>query len=120
MFSRCALRSDGETVDMIQHDLLRKLPGVTASNYWKIISTVRDLRELSNMSVEELTPLMSVGNARKLHTFFNRRTRGSGAARAVVIDVDGDGDGTGTGFLDKDDGDGDGDGDGKAADDDDD
>ena len=77
---------------MVQHDLLRRLPGITEKNYWNVVRSVRDLRELSNMGVDALTPILGVGNAKKLHAFFNRRTRGSAAARAVVIDLDADDD----------------------------
>ena len=58
---------------MTPQDLLRQLPGVHPHNYRKLMNSVANLRELSEQSIERLTELIGVQNARLLHTFLHRR-----------------------------------------------
>jgi len=53
-------------------EVLRRLPGISVHNVGKVLSNVRNLRELSMMSVDELAPLIGRINAVQLFKFFNQ------------------------------------------------
>lgn len=53
-------------------DLLRALPGVTTKNFRYIMSQVRDISDLCNMTQEELGELIGVEPARQLTRFIER------------------------------------------------
>ncbi|KAI9226707.1 MAG: hypothetical protein DHS80DRAFT_18332 [Piptocephalis tieghemiana] len=53
-------------------DILRSLPGITSSNYWKVMRRVRNLRSLMEMTLEELTNLLGPESAGKLHEFIHQ------------------------------------------------
>lgn len=55
-----------------QQDILRSLPGITSSNYWKVMRRVRNLRSLMEMTLEELTNLLGPESAGKLHEFIHQ------------------------------------------------
>eukprot|EP00308_Calcidiscus_leptoporus_P015400 CAMPEP_0119396308 /NCGR_PEP_ID=MMETSP1334-20130426/136537_1 /TAXON_ID=127549 /ORGANISM="Calcidiscus leptoporus, Strain RCC1130" /LENGTH=59 /DNA_ID=CAMNT_0007419953 /DNA_START=8 /DNA_END=187 /DNA_ORIENTATION=+ len=58
---------------MAPQDVLRQLPGVHAHNYRKLMNSVTNVKELSELSVEALTELIGGQNAQKLHAFFHKR-----------------------------------------------
>ncbi|OQS04833.1 DNA repair endonuclease XPF [Thraustotheca clavata] len=63
--------SNGSTFyNMNSVDVLRKLPGITQHNYRKVMAHCKNLAQLSNMTVDELEPLIGHSSARKLHRFF--------------------------------------------------
>lgn len=53
-------------------DLLRALPGVTTKNFRYVMSQVRDISDLCNMSQEEVGELIGVEPARQLSRFLNQ------------------------------------------------
>lgn len=53
-------------------DMLRTVPGVTAKNIKNLVLDARDVREVANMSVEELEPAVGREKGRMIHRFFNR------------------------------------------------
>lgn len=53
--------------------MLLSLPGINTLNYRSIINNVENISELSEMTVEQLTPLIGPVNAKKLVGFFKRR-----------------------------------------------
>lgn len=54
-------------------DLLAKLPGVNQHNIRKVIKNVKNLIELSNMSLPELSELLGATNSKQLHTFLHKQ-----------------------------------------------
>ena len=52
-------------------EFLRRLPGVTPFNIFKVIEEVDNLHELSRMSKAKLMNLLGAKNGAKLHKFFN-------------------------------------------------
>ncbi|KAI0597205.1 DNA repair protein [Biscogniauxia sp. FL1348] len=61
------------------HDMLAAAPGVTPQNLKNITLEAENVREVANMTEDELAPLVGREAARKIHGFFNRN----------LIDVDG-------------------------------
>ena len=47
------------------------MPGITSFNYTKITNNVKNLQELCNMTLEQLTSLLGVNSAQQLYDFFN-------------------------------------------------
>ncbi|CAK8987349.1 DNA repair endonuclease XPF (DNA excision repair protein ERCC-4) [Durusdinium trenchii] len=69
-----AARSDTDVVvtsNTGAQELLRRLPGINVHNYVKVMRSVKNLRELSEMSLQSLTKLIGKGPAAKLFKFFN-------------------------------------------------
>lgn len=64
--------------------ILRKIPGVTSYNIVEILSRVNSLRELSEMTEEELLAFLPEANASAIFKFFNQSLRGFEAM--VVIE----------------------------------
>lgn len=57
-------------------DILRRLPGVTRASLPALTLHVSSLRALTQLSVDELEPLVRVrGDAQRLHTFLNKDLR---------------------------------------------
>ncbi|KAE8891009.1 DNA repair endonuclease [Phytophthora fragariae] len=52
-------------------DVLKKLPGINEHNFRKVLTSVKNLADLSRQSLDELTELLGKANGKKLHTFFN-------------------------------------------------
>lgn len=52
-------------------DVLETLPGVNPINIQKILSSVKNLHELSQMTLKEMENLLGVGSGKQLHDFFN-------------------------------------------------
>ncbi|TPX41493.1 hypothetical protein SeMB42_g05553 [Synchytrium endobioticum] len=53
-------------------DVLRSLPGITSKNYRHVMCEVKDLKTLSEMTLEDLQKIIGNEFARKLHEFFNK------------------------------------------------
>ncbi len=53
-------------------DMLLSLPGISVHNFRDIMNNVNNLAELSNMTEQQLTPLIGPVNAKKLVTFFTQ------------------------------------------------
>jgi DNA excision repair protein ERCC-4 len=58
--------------DLTPQDLLLSLPGINTNNFRAVMNTVTDIAELSQMTVQQLTPLIGPINARKLCRFFKQ------------------------------------------------
>lgn len=52
-------------------DVLKKLPGITEHNFRQVLAKVKNLAELSRMSLDELTAIIGKVCAKKLFTFLN-------------------------------------------------
>lgn len=64
---------EGEQIDHSARNFLLRLPGVkTAANARVLQRNIRNLSELSNMSVNDLQPLIGMEGARKLVAFLNK------------------------------------------------
>ncbi|RMZ87003.1 hypothetical protein DV736_g5775, partial [Chaetothyriales sp. CBS 134916] len=70
--------ADGEmdpeerTFNTLPQDLLRTVPGVTGKNASRLYLNARNVREVANMTVGELDPLVGVESARRIVRFFER------------------------------------------------
>lgn len=65
--------AEGEQIDHSARNFLMRLPGVqTAANARVLQKNIRNLAELSNMSVNDLKPLIGMDGARKLVAFLNK------------------------------------------------
>jgi DNA excision repair protein ERCC-4 len=53
-------------------DMLRVVPGVTAKNLKSLVLEAGNIRDVSNMTAEELEPTIGKEAARVMHRFFNR------------------------------------------------
>jgi DNA excision repair protein ERCC-4 len=58
--------------DLTPQDLLLSLPGINSNNFRAVMNNVTDIAQLSQMSVQQLTPLIGPINAKKLATFFKQ------------------------------------------------
>lgn len=62
-----------QTVNHTAIDMLRRFPGVNATNVHKIAGNVKNLRELAGMSLDELTGLIGSTNGTQLYQFLHQR-----------------------------------------------
>ena len=62
---------DERVFAMMSYDMLRKLPGVNASNLRLLVENVGSLRELCDKKLQELMLWMGESNARKLYHFLH-------------------------------------------------
>lgn len=73
----CAKGSGGETSSTkssgVALEMLMKMPGVTKHNFRKIVNRVKNLAELSQLTLQDLEPLIGTANAKQLHTFLHKR-----------------------------------------------
>mmetsp|Transcript_26793 Transcript_26793/g.37724 ORF Transcript_26793/g.37724 Transcript_26793/m.37724 type:complete len:297 (-) Transcript_26793:141-1031(-) len=53
-------------------DILKTLPGITLQNYRTVMDSVKDLAELSTMSLAKLTDLIGKTNAKQLYDYFRQ------------------------------------------------
>ncbi len=73
-------REDAQ-LSLTPHDILRKLPGVTATNIRGLLQQVNNLRELSEATLKQLTQWMGgAAAAKKLYTFMHGQTHAEGNA----------------------------------------
>lgn len=61
-----------KNLSLTPHDILRKLPGIASHNIRSILQKVNSLRELCDCSLEDLSKIMGLPAARKLHTFLHQ------------------------------------------------
>jgi len=52
-------------------DVLETLPGINPINIQKVLSSVKNLHELSQMSLKEMENLLGTGSGKQLFDFFN-------------------------------------------------
>lgn len=64
-----------QELNIVPTDVLRGLPGITFSNYRKVVNSVASIRELSDMCESVLQDLIGVENGRVLFRFFNTDLR---------------------------------------------
>ena len=85
------LEEGGETADgvasnpnnehsynLTPQDLIRGMPGISTKNYRYIMTQVRDVAELCDLTQEELAELLGAEAGRKLFRFINKDARQSG------------------------------------------
>ena len=65
-------QQQARTFNPVPQDLLRTVPGVDGKNLQRLVLEVRDVREVANMEVDELDPLVGVESGRRIWKFFNR------------------------------------------------
>ncbi|KAH8171897.1 ERCC4 domain-containing protein [Sarocladium implicatum] len=65
-------RAQDQAFNQGPQDMLAAVPGVTAQNVKNIALEAENVREVANMSVAELEPLVGRTAALKIHGFFNR------------------------------------------------
>lgn len=58
--------------DLTPQDILLTLPGINSNNFRAVMNNVTDLAQLSQMTVQQLTPLIGPINAKKLVSFFKQ------------------------------------------------
>ncbi|CAN0277039.1 unnamed protein product [Ectocarpus sp. 4 AP-2014] len=58
--------------DASAKELLMRLPGVNVYNFRNVLREVDTIAELSQLSEEQLRPLLGEGNAAKLYKFFRQ------------------------------------------------
>lgn len=58
--------------DLTPQDILLSLPGINTNNFRAVMNSVTDLAQLSQMTVQQLTPLIGPINAKKLVSFFKQ------------------------------------------------
>ncbi|ROT34765.1 DNA repair protein rad16 [Sodiomyces alkalinus F11] len=66
------MRADDQSFNLEPQEMLGIVPGVTPKNIKNIVLETENLREVANMSQEELEPLVGRQAARQMHEFFNR------------------------------------------------
>nr|CAB3243315.1 DNA repair endonuclease XPF [Phallusia mammillata] len=75
--------NNDEKYNSAPYDFLLRLPGINAKNCRRILHHVTDLRELSRLSIEQLTHLLdSRVNAQSLHDFLHKKFDSSAAESA--------------------------------------
>ncbi|KAL8387258.1 hypothetical protein RB595_010041 [Gaeumannomyces hyphopodioides] len=62
--------ADDQPFNAEPHDMLSVVPGVTPKNVRAVTAHVENLRELANMTAEELEPVVGKEAARQMHGFF--------------------------------------------------
>jgi DNA excision repair protein ERCC-4 len=60
------------TFNPVPQELLRSVPGVNPKNVMRLVLETGSVREVANMGVEELDPLVGVESGRRIWKFFNR------------------------------------------------
>lgn len=65
-------RAEDQAFNLEPHEMLGVVPGVTPQNLKNLTFAVENVREVANMTMEELDPLIGREAARKVHGFFNR------------------------------------------------
>lgn len=65
-------RAEDQAFNQGPQDMLATVPGVTAQNVKNIALEAENVREVANMSVAELEPLVGRAAGTKIHGFFNR------------------------------------------------
>ena len=63
---------EDQSFNQTPQEMLRAIPGVTGKNYHRLTLEVSNVQEVSNMTAEELDPLVGIEAGRQIHRFFNR------------------------------------------------
>jgi DNA excision repair protein ERCC-4 len=66
------MRAEDQVFNLEPHEMLGVVPGVTPQNLKNLTLKTENVREVANMMIEELDPLIGREAARKVHGFFNR------------------------------------------------
>ncbi|KAI1457276.1 DNA repair protein [Annulohypoxylon moriforme] len=65
-------KAEDQAFNLEPHEMLGVVPGVTPKNIKNLTLEAENVREVANMSVEEMDPLIGSAAARQVHGFFNR------------------------------------------------
>ncbi|KAL6857962.1 DNA repair protein RAD16 [Amphichorda felina] len=65
-------RAEDQAFNLEPQEMLRVVPGVTPQNMKNIIFEAENMREVVNMTQDELAPLVGKTAAKQIHGFFNR------------------------------------------------
>jgi DNA excision repair protein ERCC-4 len=65
-------RAEEQAFNQEPQDMLAIVPGVTPQNIKNLVVKTESIREVANMSVQELTPLVGATSGRQIHGFFTR------------------------------------------------
>jgi DNA excision repair protein ERCC-4 len=65
-------RAEEQAFNQEPQDMLAIVPGVTPQNIKNLVLKTESIREIANMSVQELTPLVGAASGRQIHGFFTR------------------------------------------------
>ncbi|KAI0885964.1 DNA repair protein [Annulohypoxylon maeteangense] len=65
-------KAEDQAFNLEPHEMLGVVPGVTPKNLKNLTLEAENVREVANMSVEEMDPLIGREAARQVHGFFNR------------------------------------------------
>ncbi|KAI1320158.1 DNA repair endonuclease XPF [Xylariaceae sp. FL0255] len=66
------MKAEDQAFNVEPHDMLSVVPGVTPQNLKNLTLETENVREVANLTIEELDPLIGKEAARKVHGFFNR------------------------------------------------
>jgi DNA excision repair protein ERCC-4 len=66
------MRAEDQSFSVEPQEMLGIVPGVTPKNIKTLILETENIREIANMSTDELAPLVGQESARKIYGFFNR------------------------------------------------
>ena len=61
-----------EEFDSSAKEILMRIPGVTVENHCKIMNKFRNLKELFSCELDELSNLIGIINAKRIHSFCNK------------------------------------------------
>jgi DNA excision repair protein ERCC-4 len=65
------VKLDDEESPYAPQDVLLTLPGITTKNFQKVMNNVKNLYELSRLSLEQLVDLIGTSNGKQLYEFFH-------------------------------------------------
>ncbi|KAF5701988.1 DNA excision repair ERCC-4 [Fusarium mundagurra] len=65
-------RAEEQAFNQEPQDMLAIVPGVTPQNIKNLVLKTESIREVANMTVQELAPLVGTTAGRQIHGFFNR------------------------------------------------
>ncbi|KAJ3563815.1 hypothetical protein NPX13_g8071 [Xylaria arbuscula] len=66
------MKAEDQAFNLEPQEMLGVVPGVTPQNLKNLILETENIRDVANMTIEELDPLIGKEAARKVHGFFNR------------------------------------------------
>ncbi|KAK5633951.1 hypothetical protein RRF57_009665 [Xylaria bambusicola] len=66
------MKAEDQAFNLEPQEMLGVVPGVTPQNLKNLILETENIRDVANMTIEELDPLIGKEAARRVHGFFNR------------------------------------------------
>ncbi|KAI2639339.1 DNA repair endonuclease XPF [Xylaria nigripes] len=66
------MNAEDQAFNLEPHEMLGAVPGVTPQNLKNLTLNTENVREVANMTIEEMDPLIGREAARKVHGFFDR------------------------------------------------